>query len=589
MRLIVKFVQADPKTGRLIYRRAFPEALRPHLLNSRREMKVPLHDKDPTSPALKRRVQALNAQFERETALARATMQQRAKEGAGQFDVVTPELIDYLAGAILSELRTGAEMRLQEGHGAFGAKAWAWLLPQLRKARLAGDRALLADIFEPTIEQLLADESIRMDPQDTEGRSGLVWALCAKLVSAADDFTKQWDGYAPPIPPKPEKPRRAQAAQPEQQADAGETFETIVEALLESHANPISVSTAESTRTALRFFRETHGHPTPREITRAMVADWLELLAKRPARLPKSEADIPLPKVVELYSDRPEVPRLSAKTLLQHQSMLSARWTQAGKRGKVDREAPNPFKDHDTKRPRKKKDPKGFSADELKAIFSLPVFTAGDRPLGGKGEASYWVPLILLFTGARPEEIAQLIVSDIHQDRETKHWLLSITDEGDHPYKGSRSLKTEDRGAGPRTFRLPQPLIDLGLLAYRKELIRAGEVALFPKLRTKGARLKLYAGLGEWWSGYLKENGVHLAGTGRQPMRELRHTWSTAARKARVPREVMAYIQGHALDDATSGEDYGDLSPLGLAVNSMTFDGFDLAKVVPWAPRSDAS
>ena len=310
-----------------------------------------------------------------------------------------------------------------------------------------------------------------------------------------------------------------------------------------------------------------------------MVADGLELLAQRPSKLPQEYRKVPLPALVELYHDRPEVPRLSAKTLVQHLSALGARWTQAGQRGRLDREAPNPFKDHDLDRTKKPRKPKGFSSDELASIFALPLFTEGSRPLGGKGHASYWVPLILLFTGARPEEAAQLLVDDIYRDAKTGRWVLRITNEGEHPHKGRQGLKTDE---SPRTFPIPQPLIDLGLLRYRQSIMNSNEVALFPRLRTKGERGYLFPGLGLWWSDYLKENGVHLKGTGRQPTREFRHTWSTAARSSGIPRENMAYIQGHKLPDETAGESYGDLSPLGFALDRLRFDGLDLSGVKPW-------
>ena len=542
---------------------------------------MPLGAHPLTSAAANRKYRDAEAQFLREKARALGLRAVQQKHDAGQFDPLTPELVAHLGAVLLNELRTGADVRLQEGHGAFGGRAWAWLLPQLRKARVAGDRALLADIFGPTVDGLIADEGLRLDPDDPEIRPKLIWALCAVLVSAAEDFEKQWEGYAPPIPPRPARPVPRAPAEPSEQR---ESFEAIVEALLESPTNPASPTTKEAVRTALRFFRETHGTPSPSAINRALVADWLELLVQRPAKLLGHEVRLPLPQVVALYADRPDVARLAPKTVSHHLSMLAARWTQAGRRGSLDRDAPNPFKDHDLQRPSKRRLPKGFSEDELRSIFSLPIFTEGVRPLGGKGEASYWVPLLLLCTGARPEEIAQLIVSDIFKDPRSGRWLLRITDEGEHPHKRTRSLKTSETGAGPRTFPLPKPLIDLGLLGYIKELTRAKEVALFPRLRTKSARGMLYAGLGEWWSKYLKANGVHLQGTRRQPMRELRHTWSTVARKAKVPREVMAYIQGHSLPDATSGDDYGDRSPLGLAVDSLTFEGVDFAAIRPWVP-----
>jgi integrase len=49
-----------------------------------------------------------------------------------------------------------------------------------------------------------------------------------------------------------------------------------------------------------------------------------------------------------------------------------------------------------------------FTADQLQILFDSPVFTRGDRPIGGRGQTSFWAPLIALFTGARLDEILSL-------------------------------------------------------------------------------------------------------------------------------------------------------------------------------------
>lgn len=210
----------------------------------------------------------------------------------------------------------------------------------------------------------------------------------------------------------------------------------------------MSETTKEGVRTALRLFRETYGTPTPSKITRAMVADWLDLLAQRPSKLAQADRALPLPQLVERYRGRPEVPRLSPKTIAQHLSMLAARWPQARRNGRIGSELANPFEDHDLERAKPRKGALGFTDEEAQAIFSLPVFTQGVRPRGGKGGAAYWLPLMLLFTGARPEEIAQLLVADIFQDPTSNRWLLRITDEGEHPHKGQQSLKTSKGETG---------------------------------------------------------------------------------------------------------------------------------------------
>lgn len=38
-----------------------------------------------------------------------------------------------------------------------------------------------------------------------------------------------------------------------------------------------------------------------------------------------------------------------------------------------------------------------YSIEDLNTIFRFPVFTRGERPIGGAGEAAKWLPLMGLF------------------------------------------------------------------------------------------------------------------------------------------------------------------------------------------------
>jgi integrase len=114
----------------------------------------------------------------------------------------------------------------------------------------------------------------------------------------------------------------------------------------------------------------------------------------------------------------------------------------------------------------------------------------------------------------------------------------------------------------------------------------AGETALFPLLRTKGGeRTDLFAGFSEWWSRYLRQHNVLVGGKGRQPAREFRHTWTTAARACRLPEDAREYLQGHRRTDASANDGYGDKVSLGTYVDQLDFPGLDLSAVKPWAPR----
>lgn len=581
----IPHVSADAATGRLFYRRAFPEPLRPFLSKARRELKVPLGAKHFLSADAMRHWEAAHRQFERQVQEAEAARRLKAKAEAGAYDPLTPERLQYLVEVFVRDWHKHDEEALRTRGGDWADRSlggWAEHLADFKQWRVDGDTDALESWWGKQADHLLASEGFRLAPQDGGGRETLLWEMNAAAIRMSEDAQARLKGNVVPIPARPARPPRPSASQaPEAPAASGESFEAITEHLMARASKPMSATTKESVRTALRLFRETHGRPSPDEITRLMVADWLDLLAQRPSKLPPEHRATPLPQLVAIYRERDDVPRLSAKTLAQHVSALGARWTQAGRAGRLDQAKPNPFKDHELDRAARPLEPKGFSPDEIASIFRLPIFTAGERPRGGKGEASYWLPLLLLHTGARPEEIAQLLVSDLFKDPKSGRLMLRITDQGIHPHKGPQRLKN---AGSRRTFPVPLPLIDLGLLRYLKALKAAGETALFPMLRTKSQRGLLFAGFGDWWGKYLREHGVHLEGTGRQPARETRHTWSTAARACGVPRENIAYIMGHALADATSGEGYGDLNPLGAAIDRVTIPGFVVDEVAPWSP-----
>ncbi len=58
----------------------------------------------------------------------------------------------------------------------------------------------------------------------------------------------------------------------------------------------------------------------------------------------------------------------------------------------------------------------------MAVMFAGPVHQKEGRPKGGAGEAAYWVPILALFTGARLEELGQLMRVDVQSERGT-HFL----------------------------------------------------------------------------------------------------------------------------------------------------------------------
>lgn len=180
---------------------------------------------------------------------------------------------------------------------------------------------------------------------------------------------------------------------------------------------------------------------------------------------------------------------------------------------------------------------KDYTHEEIAAIFSSPIYSPGGwkSPRADFGEAMYWLPLILYYTGARREEIAQLRKEDV-QYRLGVHFL-SILDTPDAE-DGDRSVKTE---GSRRSIPLHADLVDRKLLDYVAALPDGSQ--LFPKLeRSPSGRYG--ENFGKLWAKYLREV-VGLTGKVR-PSHGFRHTFKTFCREEGIPEDVSDAITGHA-------------------------------------------
>jgi integrase len=588
-RRAVPYVHKHPKTGHLNYRRRIPASLRPFILRTPSEFVRTLAAHSINSPGAFERLKAAEHEYESMIAKARRAS---VTGISSPYDTLTPALI-----AFLSDFYFASELARDE-QGRWGRPCLK--VPYVPREELEQDWEVSREMLTGYAGEALADYwgawaigyaasmGYVLSPSDPEFGKYLeaVAAAACRLWLAVDRRNDAQMGEGTPVdtPPLPSRPE-ALGSGIRPSGDAQNTFEAIACSILESPRQDIGISTKQSAATALRLFREACGTPTPAKITRAVVSEWLDLMAQRPRQLPKRQGGLTLREVVQLYGERSDVPRLSPKTYNGHASALAALWNKAQKAGQIGEGRNNPFANQRVTNIAvpASQGAKGFSTRELETIFALPIFTSGERPQGGKGEASYWIPLLLLWTGARPEEVAQLMLADFREA--SGGWTVSFTDEGMHPLKGQRSLKTSRKRSGRRTIPVPRPLIDLGLPAYLAHLKIRGEVALFPLLRTKGARGLLFAGWGEWWSKLLRERGVlEPSSHQRQPSREFRHTWTTAARASGIPREACEYIQGHKAAGGTANEGYGDHAPLGRLIAGLQFEGVNLSMVAPWQP-----
>lgn len=200
-----------------------------------------------------------------------------------------------------------------------------------------------------------------------------------------------------------------------------------------------------------------------------------------------------------------------------------------------------------------------FTAAELTALFTSPIYTRSLRPVAGCGEACVWMPMIALATGARLEEIAQLRLEDIVLDPEFGP-LMRVTDEGE----GQR-VKTE---GSRRTIPLHPALVKTGFLDYVEQVGEAGHEWVFPELVPDhdGRR---GGNFGKWFARYLRSaDGVGISDP-RVVFHSFRHTFITMCREAGLSEEIHDALTGHV--SGTVSRRYGEMPirPLVTAVHAI--------------------
>ena len=574
--------------GRWKYRKVIPTALRPYIDRNLTEFVRWLGSDDLGSPALMSKYAKAAAECESLIEIAK-------KRSTGKFDTLTPEVIAHLIASERSnllyedeeerfeeeadEVFDNVRARLQSTSSFINddedrrynnrQETLEALLSLYKHAYARGN---IPPVIHDDLTGLCAAQGLHVDAKSLDFRR-LGKAYLAMLIETT---TAKLDRQKGEIVPTPTPPAIQTITEVVAQ---GLTVREMAEKKLAMRKK--GYSTQEATETALRLFESAYGQIPMSSITRRDVSDWILLLQDKPSRPAKEHRDLGLRELVALYRDRKDIDRLSGKSINGHVGHLSAIWTWARKSGHVDRSLDNPFSEQrvdETPPPPSE----GFTPSQLQAIFKLPVFTAGERPQRGRGDAAFWIPLLLLTYGTRPEEICQLLTSDVFVDDENKLWCLRITDEGDHPAKGSRKIK--DGGVlVRRTLPVTQQLIDFGFLEYVEKLKQAKELALFPKLTIKGKRGYLYEGFAEWWGIYLRSHGA-IPETGNKPLRDFRATWTTAAARSGLTEEEREWIQGHYVSKGkTSNRVYG-VRDFGSKVNDVVFKGLDLSHLKKVAP-----
>ncbi|GMA76663.1 hypothetical protein GCM10025880_30800 [Methylorubrum aminovorans] len=201
--------------------------------------------------------------------------------------------------------------------------------------------------------------------------------------------------------------------------------------------------------------------------------------------------------------------------------------------------------------------------------------------------ATYWVPLIMLYSGARPGELCQLNVEDLREEYNERPHLnvLCLNDdedeEPDHesarkPQEDGRRVKTS---AGRRLIPIHPMLVRMGLLDLfnrRRAELRGNEKGQLFKDVSPNAHGHYSAALTKRINRRLRALGITNK---RFVLYSLRHNFIEACHAAGMPDTVRMKIVGHQAQGM--GGVYGNPRPEKWEsdwIEKVEFTGLDLGR-----------
>lgn len=293
------------------------------------------------------------------------------------------------------------------------------------------------------------------------------------------------------------------------------------------------------------------GHDDPTRITQVDIADFRRAVVK----LPKSHGKSPKDHLMSFDAILEKAKTLPADKVGLVPATMNRYMTQISNIENICKHAGYPFEDYQgvaglrfTKKGDKRKERPPFTTSEVSRILELPIWSGclseNRRLEGGDSvfhDASYWIPLLALYTAARREEYCGLMISDINTNAE----LPTIQ----FMHSRVRELKNFQ---SEREIPIHPELIRLGFLDYVNALREAGHTLLFPELVAASDKTPMGDVFDEDWQ-QIRAAALPDAKSEGKTLHSFRHWFNNELKQAGVPSEIRRDILGHLNKDVNEG------------------------------------
>ncbi len=433
----------------------------------------------------------------------------------------------------------------------------------LREALQAGRTDLMASV---------ADSCLSKAPSSPAQRLRLIRRLMQAEIAALEDLEADVAAAFPELSGALNAPAKAGTENPPLSA-------AVTSWLAEKATLGLTGRRIEDCKASTDLFIEIIGDKSVASYSKGHVREFKEVLRHLPANRNKIRETRGLS--AREAADKARTLRLKSMTTKTANKYLSALYNLfeyiVGNYDAVDR---NVFVNAGLAQrstPREEWD--SFTCEALTTFFSAPLYT-GCRSAKNwldagqvvpRDSARFWVPLILLFTGARVNEICKLRVADVREAGGLPYFSIEWEDDDEDDRIDGR-VKTS---ASERIVPVHSDLVSFGLLEFVKRAQTREDERLFSELKPN-RHGKLYDGLSKRFSDtFLPRLGIK---TPKTSLKSFRHQFVDAATNSRIPDEIILALKGDSRPGtlARYGDGKTDLEILAEEMGKLRFKGLSL-------------